>query len=481
MKLAKLFVGIDFVLKYGDLDVEIEDLAYYSKRVKNQSLFVSIDGTYHNGNNYINEAIDLGAIVIVGEHLKIPFKKGITYIEVDNARMTLALLSCAFFDHPASQLTTIGITGTKGKTTSAMMIYHTLRDNGYKAGMIGTNGIYILDQHYETKNTTPESYEIQYYLRQMVLKGCQYVILEVTSVGLMYHRVDGFTFDIGCFTNLSPDHIGKNEHENFEEYKHYKKELLKRSEVCFINHDDFYAQEMKKSTKAKCYYYSLSRIKSPIEHIEYVNEQGLKMSFDYRGLHFLISFPGKFNVLNAILCIAVCEYLGISTVQIKKTLENLSIKGRSEYVKTYPHVYVYIDYAHNAISMENILKTMQHYPYKRLITVFGCGGNRDIHRRYEMGKISGKYATYSIITSDNSRYEATDKIINDIVLGVKSVGGKYKIIEDRQKAIEFVLQEARLGDMILILGKGHEDYQEINGVQKTFIEKEIIENYLNKE
>lgn len=309
----------------------------------------------------------------------------------------------------------------------------------------------------------------------MVNQGYTHVILEVTSIGIMRHRVDGFTFDIGCFTNLSPDHIGENEHSSFEEYKHYKMELMRRSDVCFINRDDFYAVDMINNANGKVRLYDLTRVvDEPVSAVDYLNEQGLRMKFLYKQLIFTIPLPGKFNVSNALLCIGVCEYLGIDVMTIKETLKEIHISGRSEFVETYPGVNVFIDFAHNALSMENILKTMLHYQPKRLITLFGCGGNRDRQRRYEMGKISGMYATLSIITSDNSRYESTENIMADIIRGMKETSGKYVAIEDRKSAIEFALQLAQSGDMILILGKGHEQYQELNGVKKEFIEKEVI-------
>lgn len=482
MELTKLFDQIDFVLMHGDLDVEIEHLAYHSKKVKPQSLFVCINGTRQDASQFINEAIENGAVAIVTENRSLNYPD-VTMVYVDDIRKTLALLSCRFFDQPARQLKMVGITGTKGKTTVAVMIYETLKNSGIKVGLMGTNGIFMGDQVYPSENTTPESYEIQYYLREMVNQGYTHVILEVTSIGIMRHRVDGFTFDIGCFTNLSPDHIGENEHSSFEEYKHYKMELMRRSDVCFINRDDFYAVDMINNANGKVRLYDLTRVvDEPVSAVDYLNEQGLRMRFLYKQLIFTIPLPGKFNVSNALLCIGVCEYLGIDAVTIKETLKDIHISGRSEFVETYPGVNVFIDFAHNALSMENILKTMLHYQPKRLITLFGCGGNRDRQRRYEMGKISGMYATLSIITSDNSRYESTENIMADIIRGMKETNGKYVAIEDRKSAIEFALQLAQSGDMILILGKGHEQYQELNGVKKEFIEKEVILECLqNKE
>ena len=478
MKLTKLFKQIDFVLTHGDLEVEIEHLAYHSKKVKPQSLFVCINGKRQDGSQYIDEAVNNGAVAIVSENNGL-YYPNTTMIYVKDVRRALALLSCSFFNFPSTHLNIIGITGTKGKTTVAMMMYDVLKNSGLKVGAIGTNGVFMEGVIYPLENTTPESYEIQYYLDKMVKLGYTHVIIEVTSIGIKRHRVDGIHFDIGCFTNLSPDHIGENEHHSFEEYKHYKMILMERSNVSFINNDDFYAVDMINASNGKVRLYDLSRIiHENVSDIRYLNKQGLKMSFLYKQKEFIIPLPGKFNVSNALLCTGVCEYLGIELSIIKDTLMKIHIEGRSEYVKTYEDIHVYIDYAHNALSMENILKTMLHYKAKRLITLFGCGGNRDRKRRYEMGKISGTYASLSIITSDNSRYEATEKIIADIITGMKETSGEYVVIEDRKSAIHFALQSAQMGDMVLILGKGHEAYQELDGVKKEFIERTVIEEYV---
>lgn len=477
MKLATLLADIEVKKIYGREDVEIEDLAYHSKRVNDQSLFVSIKGSKQDGHHYIDEAIKKGAIAIVLNQSLAHYDPLVTYIFVEDPKKVLALLSIRFFNDPSKHLTMIGITGTKGKTTSAMMIYHCLKAAGYQVGVIGTNGVYYQNHHEETKNTTPESYDLQKYLAMMVKAGCQCVVMEVTSLGIKQKRVDGITFDIGCFTNLSYDHIGPLEHHDFEEYRDCKKELLKRSRFCFICQDDPYSKEMISSLEVPYQFYSLIEV----ENITYCDQPHLAMHFDYQQKNYSLPFPGIFNILNALLCIHVCHYIGVPKDVIKAELAHITIKGRSEYVETYPGVSVYIDYAHNASSMENILKTMQCFKYQRLITVFGCGGHRDRHRRFEMGRLSGKYATLSILTSDNSRQEKTEDIIDDIVSGIKKTNGAYKIIPDRKKAIEFVLQESKPGDMILILGKGHERYQEINGVKKEFIERKIIMEYLNKE
>ena len=481
MKLSTLLKDVDYVVKQGNDELEIEHLVYNSKKVLPNSVFVSMNGELVNGDAYIQEAINKGAIAIVSENENLNFKD-ITIICVKNIRNVLACMSCTFFDYPAKSIRTIGITGTKGKTTSAMMVYHMLLSCHQKVGYIGTNGAYINQKHFETANTTPESYEVQSLFRQMVDAGCKYVVMEVSSIGILRHRLDGFNFDIGCFTNLSNDHIGPNEHATFEEYLNCKAELFKRSKLSIINEDDDYASVMKEASCDSILPISLRYIGlNEISDVDYVSDDNyLGMHFSYKNQYFKIPLPGLFNVSNAILAVSIGECLNLSLKDMADALVNVNIQGRSEVVPTYPNVKVIIDYAHNAISMEKIVVMAKHYHPKRLITLFGCGGNRAKSRRFEMGKVSGTYADLSIITSDNSRFEKTSDIIQDIITGLAPTNGKYVAIENRQEAIEYALKNAMPGDMILILGKGHEMYQEINGEKFEFNERQIILDYVNK-
>lgn len=481
MKLSQLLENVEYNVKQGNVDVEIEHLVYNSKNAKPNSVFVSMSGALVNGDTYIQDAINNGAVAVVTENSEISFE-GITIICVKNIRHVLALMSCAFFDYPANSIKVIGITGTKGKTTSAMMVYNMLLKCHQKVGYIGTNGAYINEIHYETINTTPESYEIQSLFRQMVDAKCQYVIMEVSSIGILRHRLDGFDFDIGCYTNLSNDHIGPNEHATFEEYMNCKAELFSRSKISIINEDDSHADVMKKSCTGKYIGISNQYIgENTVSNVDYVSDDTyLGMHFTYKDQYFKIPLPGLFNVSNAILAVTIGENLGLKLADMASALEVISIQGRSEFVPTYPDVKVIIDYAHNAVSMKEIVLMAKHYHPKRLITLFGCGGNRAKSRRFEMGKVSGTYADLTIITSDNSRYEPTSDIIADIITGLAPTNGKYVAIEDRHEAIEYALKNAQPGDMILVLGKGHEIYQEMNGQRVPFNERQIILDYVNK-
>ncbi len=479
MKLVQLLKNVEYTLQQGSLEIEIEKIAYHSKKVEKNSVFFAMNGANTNGDIYIEEAIQRGAIAIVTQNADIQIPD-VTIIVVQNIRHVLALVSCEYFCHPASKLKVIGITGTKGKTTTAMMVYQLLLNTQHKVGYIGTNGAYIDQCHHETINTTPESYEIQSLFAMMVDYGCEYVVMEVSSIGLLRHRLDGFVFDIGCFTNLSNDHIGPNEHESFDEYKMCKAMLFARSKYSIINDEDVYANTMISACNSDYLLYSLNHIGNhQVTNIHYIlDENDFGMGFTYQGYEFKIMLPGEFNVFNAVLAIAIGNYIGLSLEEMSHHLASIFIQGRSEFVPTYKGVKVLIDYAHNAVSMEKICQMAKHYHPKRLITLFGCGGNRAKSRRFEMGRVSGEYADLSIITSDNSRLEPTKNIIEDIIQGITPTNGKYVTFEDRKEAIHYALDNAQFGDIILILGKGHEMYQIIGETVYPFNERQIILDYV---
>lgn len=477
MQLKDLLKGLKVKKIYGKRNREIESIAYNSKNVTSQSLFVCLVGSKYDGKDFVNEAILKGATVIVSEQTMTDWQKDITYIEVTNSRNALAKISMNYFHSPSNQVLLIGFTGTKGKTTSSFMLKQILEDHGLNVGLIGTNGVYYQNQHLLLKNTTPESYEIHYYLNEMVKNKVQIVLMEVSSLAYKFNRIAYLTFDLLVYTNLYPDHISSLEHEDFEDYKQCKKGIIKQAKICFYNQNDPYASYMKTNVKTKMIPYSLNEIQA----IEYVQKEKLGMQFIYQNKLYFIPFPGKFNICNALCSIKVADYLNIPKEEIVKSLAKVKIEGRFEYVKTYPGVKVYIDFAHNAYSMECLLKTCLHYHPKRLIVVFGCGGQRDKKRRYEMGRIAGMNASLTILTADNSRYEKTTDIIQEIIKGVKEVNGNYLVIENRKNALEYALQIAKVGDMIMILGKGHEKYQDLSGIKYQFNEKQILLDYLNKE
>lgn len=482
--LKDLLETIDYELLSGSLDLDIHDICYDTNHMCQNSLFVCLKGKTANGHFYIDEAISKGAIaIVVSEDVKM--RQGITYIKVKHTRIALAHISDAFFHHPRLHMKVIGITGTKGKTTISYMIAAVLRHAHKKVGVIGTNGCMIDEKHIPTKNTTPESYEIHYLMNEMVNQRCEYCLMEVSSQGLMMDRVEGIDFDYGIFTNLSWDHISENEHPTFEDYKNCKNKLFQKCLVAIVNQDDDYVKDMIKDVNCTIYTYSLHK-QSHLQAIHlsfYRQSHCLGVYFQTQGLvceDFELSIPGEFNVYNALATIILCTHLGIGNDKIKEAFKNISIKGRNEIVKVNANYTVMIDYAHNAFSYDCLLKTITQYHPCLIICVYGAGGQRDLKRRYETGRVVASYQAYSIITTDNPRNESVEKICQEITRGIESLSGKYIIIEDRKQAIEYALSIAKDDDIVLCLGKGHEDYQIIHGVKYPFDERKIIEEYFQK-
>lgn len=482
MKLEKLLKELDYKLVYGSLDVEVSQIDYDSRLVKENSLFVCIKGANVDSHHFIDQVIENGAKTIVIER-EVEYKEGITYILVDNARLALALLSCAFFDHPSRKLTVIGLTGTKGKTTTTYMVQSILQHASKKVGIIGTIGSMINGEMRPTKNTTPESFELQRLMHEMVEAGCEYCVMEVSSQGLMLNRVAGIDFDYGVFTNLSPDHIGPNEHTSFEHYMNCKKMLFKMCKVGIFNKDDQHFEDMIKDVPCKIStfgMYSDSDLKAKNMELYHYNGS-LGVRFDTEGFvngSFETDIPGEFSVYNSMVAIMLCKYMNIEVEHIQSALKQVRVKGRVEIVPYSDQFTILIDYAHNAFSFESILKTISAYNPHKIICVYGAGGKRAKSRRYEAGEVVSRMNAFSILTADNPRGEKILDICNDIVEGLKKHNGEYIIIEDRKEAIHYALDHAEAGDVILCLGKGHETYQIID--DKTtlhFSEREIIEEY----
>ncbi|MFR1016890.1 UDP-N-acetylmuramoyl-L-alanyl-D-glutamate--2,6-diaminopimelate ligase, partial [Clostridium fessum] len=391
----------------------------------------------------------------------------------------------ARFDYPARKMTAIGVTGTKGKTTTTYMIKAILEAAGQKTGLIGTNGAVIGENHYPTKNTTPESYILQEYFAKMVEAGCRYIVMEVSSQSYLMHRVDGLFFDYGIFLNISNDHIGPNEHASFEEYLYYKKQLLKNCRTALVNRDDPHFDAIVEGATAEILTFSLEQAADfTADDIHYVREHdfvGVEFQTHGRYEHDLrVGIPGKFNVDNALAAAGVCSFFDLPKEKVCHALEHIQVDGRMEIVYKSAKCTVIVDYAHNAVSMESLLLTLRDYKPKRLVCVFGCGGNRARDRRYSMGEIGGKLADLSIITADNSRFEKVGDILADIKVGLAKTDGKYVEIPDRREAIEYSLSHAEDGDIIAIIGKGHEDYQEIEGVRYHFLDREVVQETVKK-
>lgn len=482
MQLSELIKNLNIIKSSGNLGIEISDIVYDSRKAIKNCVFVCLKGHNINGHEYIRDALKKGAVAIVSEaDIQIA---GVTVIVVENTRKFLSEISANFFGHPAEKLKVIGLTGTKGKTTTSFMIKSILEQSGNKVGLIGTLGVVCSDKIIKTNNTTPESYEVQKYLKYMIDEGYSHCIIEASSIGLRDYRVGGFVFDVGVFTNFSHDHIGDGEHSSIEEYLECKSILFKNCKNGIFNSDDIKFSSVSKNCKCKIKTFAINNSGNyRAENIRLVNSKGnVGIKFDVSGEFSLsdvyIPLPGKFNVYNALAAIAVCHCLNVSTESIISGLEKVRVKGRVEPVNISDKFSLFIDYAHNALSMENVLKTLREYNPHRLVTLFGAGGNRSKIRRYEMGETSGKYSDLSVITSDNPRFENPLDIIEDIKTGINKTNGKYVVIPDRKEAIKYCIKNACDGDIIVLAGKGHEDYQEIKGKKYPMDERVIISEIL---
>lgn len=482
MKLAELLCEVSYTCLKGELEKEILDLVYDSRKAGEGCLFVCISGAVRDGHEFAAEVCEKGATaLIVEKNVDVP--EGVTILKVENSRLALAQLSAAWFGHPARELKTIGITGTKGKTTTTYMVKSILEQSGFKTGLIGTIETIIGDKHIPASNTTPESYIVQKTFREMADAGCEAVVMEVSSQGLMLHRVGGFTFDYGIFTNLEPDHIGPNEHKDMEDYISCKAMLFKQCRQGIFNCDSEYFEQVVKGHTCAVETLGFSeKADLRAENTSLLKKPGyLGVAYDVRGLadfHVEIDIPGKFSVYNSLTAIAICRHFGVKEETICHALNEVKVKGRVELVPISDKFTLMIDYAHNAMALESLLGTLKEYQPKRLVCLFGCGGNRSKLRRFEMGEISSKMADLTVVTSDNPRDEEPQAILDDIITGVKKGPGKYVAIIDRKEAIKYCIDNAEEGDVIVLAGKGHEDYQEIKGKKYRMDERELIQDIL---
>lgn len=482
MKLADLLKKLKYTCVKGTADVDITTVAYDSRRVERGSLFICIKGAVADGHRFAEAAVNKGASALVVED-DVTVPENVTVIRVEDSRYALACISAEYFGNPADKLKVIGITGTKGKTTTTYLVKSILDSAGHKCGLVGTIETIIGDKVIKASNTTPESYVLQDYFKQMVDCGCDCVVMEVSSQGLMLHRTAGFTFEIGIFTNIEPDHIGPHEHKDFNDYLHCKSLLFKQCRHGIVNIDDKHADYIINNASCDIVTYGFSeKADFRAANTKLVSGKGyLGIDYDLQGkenMRVEIDLPGKFSVYNSLTAIAICSYFGIDSNTICDALKDAKVKGRIEMIKVSDDFTLMIDYAHNAMSLESLLTTLREYNPTRLVCLFGCGGDRSRDRRFSMGEVSGKLADLSVITSDNPRTEEPLAIIDDILVGIKKTTGKYTVIPDRRKAIEWVIHNGQPGDIIVLAGKGHEDYQEINGVKHHLDEREVIEQVL---
>ena len=484
MKLQDLLQELPYETLQGSVETEVKNIITDNRKIEPGSLFVCIAGANFDGHSAAEEAAQKGAAALVVEK-DVTVPKGITLIKVDSTRKALAYLSAALYGHPARKMKVIGVTGTKGKTTTTYLIRSILEHAGYRVGLIGTIEVIIGEKHIPAKNTTPESITIQEYFAQMAEAGMDAVVMEVSSQGLMMHRTDAIDFDLGIFTNIEPDHIGPNEHESFEHYMACKSLLFRQCKVGIVNGDDAHWETVLAGHTCEVETYGLNGKRDlKAENIALIKEPGcLGVAFDVKGLcdmHVQIPTPGRFSVYNALCAVAVCRHFNIAEADVLSGLAVAKVKGRIEMIRVSDRFTLMIDYAHNGMALRSLLKTLREYEPGRIVCLFGCGGNRAKDRRYERGEVSGEYADFSIITSDNPRFEDPQAIIDDIKVGIGKTDGKYVEIIDRKEAIDYAIHHAQDGDVIVLAGKGHEDYQEIKGVKYPMDERVLIEEILKE-
>ena len=484
MRLSELLKDIKYECIKGKDDREVSCVVYDSRKLCKDCVFVCIKGANFDGHSAALEASRMGAAAVIVEQ-DVETEGDTSVIKVENTRYAMAFIASASNGDPSKRLKTIGITGTKGKTTTTYLIKSILENAGYKVGLIGTIEVIIGDKHIPALNTTPESYVIQYYFRQMADEGCDAVVMEVSSQGLMLHRTAAIDFDLGIFTNIEPDHIGPNEHTSFEHYLECKSMLFKQCRVGIVNGDDKHVDDVLKGHTCKVEKYGLSDGNDlTAKDIEFVKGKGyLGVSFKTQGLMDIkaeADLPGIFSVYNCLCAIAVCRHFDINEENIMKALKGAKVKGRIEMIKVSDDFTLMIDYAHNAMALESLLTTLKAYDPGRLVCVFGCGGNRSKIRRYEMGEVSGRLADLTVITSDNPRFEEPLDIIKDIETGISMTEGKHISIPDRKDAIRYVINNGQPGDIIVLAGKGHEDYQEIKGKKYPMDERVLIQEILGE-
>ena len=488
MKLKQMLVGLEGLKVKGNLDIDIKGIEKNSKEVKEGYLFVAIKGFTVDGHEFVNDAVKLGATAIMIEEgcdlksIKVP--EGVTVVMAKNTREALAITACNFYGNPSKKFKLIGVTGTKGKTTTTFMIKEILEKAGKKVGLIGTIATYINGKKLsDSDRTTPESLELQKIFAKMADAGCDVVVMEVSSQSLKLHRVDGCEFDYVLFTNFSEDHISPNEHPDMEDYFKSKLKLFEMCTTGIVNVDDLHGARIPKLfPKSNITTYGIDNFANVLaKDITVTNSYvDFRVKITDRNERVKTRIPGRFSVYNSLAAICVAQKFGISSEIVKQALEEIRVPGRSELVDNKLEIPIMIDYAHSPESLQNILQAVKSYTRGKVICVFGCGGDRDTTKRSIMGEISGTIADYTFITSDNPRTEDPQKIVDQIEEGMKKTNGKYSVVVDRTEAIKQAIKMATKRDIIVLAGKGHEPYQEINGVKHPYDERIIVNDIINK-
>jgi UDP-N-acetylmuramoyl-L-alanyl-D-glutamate--2,6-diaminopimelate ligase len=480
VKLIELLKGLQFTVSSGDLNLDINKVEYDSREVVTGDVFVCIEGFSVDGHKYAQAAVQKGAAVVVCQK-EIEGLESCTIIKVEDSRKALALISANFYGRPADRIKLIGITGTNGKTTSTYMMKSILEEAGYKVGIIGTIANYIGDRRIEAHRTTPESLELHKLFKEMVDEGVKYCIMEVSSHSLSLSRVHGIQFDEGIFSNLTRDHLDF--HKTFENYYEAKLLLFKNSNTSIINIDDKYGKRIIKDiTGVSQVTYSIENKADVFASNVAMHSRGIDFELNCKdsGININLKIPGRYNVYNSLCSAAACINEGIELEVIKRGLEQVLVPGRCEIVtKNYDLGFeVIVDYAHTPDGLDNILKTAREFTENRLIAVFGCGGDRDKTKRPIMGRIGSELSDIVVITSDNPRTEEPMTIIDEIKEGIEKEN--YILIENRKEAIKRAIQIAEKGDVIVIAGKGHEDYQILKDKVIHFDEREIIKEIIEE-
>lgn len=486
MKIKNIIADMDCVFLKGSPEQEIESLCYDSRKAGEGSLFVAMTGAETDGHIYIEKAYEQGCRAFaVEKEPDLPEDAALMVFE--NTREALALMSANFFGHPSEEMDVIGITGTKGKTSTTYIIRTLLNGAGCETGLIGTVGAEWKGKHEATVNTTPESYELQRILREMADDGVKAVAMEVSSLGMKWHRVDGMRFKAGVFTNFSPDHIGGHEHKTLEEYAAWKKAFMDICENSVAFSGDAYTEYMTSGVKGKKITYGIDegadyRAKDivPFREKGFMGSSFRLEKFGKDLGEYRLGLPGTFSVENGLAAVAVCDMLGYPPETVKASLEHISIPGRGEIVYMSDDYGIIVDFAHNGISLESIIETVRAYNPERIITLFGSVGGRAQLRREELGRVSGKLSDFTIITSDDPDFEDPEKIDREIAEYVEKEGGEYVIIPDRDEAVEYGVSMLRKGDMLLCCGKGHEKFNIIRGVKEPLDERKTIEEALKR-
>lgn len=478
MILQDLLHKIPVAETFGSLNTEVSEIVFDSRKVVENALYVALKGTVSDGHSYIASSIEKGAKAIICEDLPEQMKDGVAYIQVKDSSKALGQIAANFYGNPSEKLSLIGITGTNGKTSTTTLLFDIFKNLGFRSALISTVEYRIADEVIPSTHTTPDVVRLNQMLAKAVEKGCEYAFMEVSSHGIHQNRTEGLNFRIAGFTNITHDHLDY--HKTFDEYLKTKKRFfdeLSSDAIAITNADDKNGKVMLQNTRAQKKTYALKTMADYHGKLLEADFNGMQLAFN--GKEFWSTLTGKFNVYNLLLAFAVAVECGFHEDDILRAVSSLKrVKGRFETMKSEGGIFFVVDYAHTPDALENILDSINEIRTKneRLITVFGCGGDRDHAKRPEMGKIAARKSTLAIITSDNPRTEDPAAIIKEIEAGVEpQYYSKYTAIPDRKDAIKMAIKFAEPKDIILVAGKGHENYQEINGVKHHFDDKEVIE------